>query len=108
MFQNLLSNALKYSKADVPPNIDINASKVTENEKQYHLISVKDNGIGFEQQYEEKIFQMFSRLHGRHEYSGTGVGLSIAKKVMENHNGFIRVQSEPGIGSDFKIYLPVD
>lgn len=108
LFQNLLSNALKYSKADVPPYIDITASELIEYDKLYYMISVKDNGIGFEQEYEEKIFQMFSRLHGRHEYSGTGVGLSIVKKVIENHNGFIRVVSEPGAGSTFKIFLPAD
>jgi light-regulated signal transduction histidine kinase (bacteriophytochrome) len=107
VFQNLISNALKYSKENVPPQIDITADVVEENGKTYYVITVKDNGIGFEQQYEEKIFQMFSRLHGRNEYTGTGVGLSIAKKVMENHNGFIRVESEPGIGSAFKVYLPL-
>lgn len=108
VFQNLLSNALKYSKPDITPQIDITASQVRQNDKDYHMISVRDNGIGFEQIYEEKIFQMFSRLHGRSEYSGTGVGLSIVKKVIENHNGFIRVESEPGIGSNFKIYLPFE
>lgn len=108
VFQNFLSNALKYSKADVTPHIEITADTAKENDRLYHVISVKDNGIGFEQQYEEKIFQMFSRLHGRHEYGGTGVGLSIAKKVIENHNGFIRVTSEPGVGSEFKVYLPAE
>ncbi|MGZ5189895.1 MAG: ATP-binding protein [Flavisolibacter sp.] len=108
VFQNLLSNALKYSKTDVPPRIEITANEVTEHGRLYHLISVKDNGIGFEQQYEERIFQMFSRLHGRSEYNGTGVGLSIVKKVIENHNGFIRVESKPGVGSTFNIYLPVE
>jgi len=107
LFQNLLSNSLKYSKAGVPPQIDITAEQTHSNDKSYHLIKVKDNGIGFEQQYEDKIFQMFSRLHGKSEYSGTGVGLSIAKKVVENHNGFIRVQSKSGEGSTFEIYLPV-
>jgi PAS domain S-box-containing protein len=107
LFQNLLSNSLKYSKAGVPAQIDITAEQTHSNDKSYHLIKVKDNGIGFEQQYEDKIFQMFSRLHGKSEYSGTGVGLSIAKKVVENHNGFIRVQSKSGEGSTFEIYLPV-
>jgi PAS domain S-box-containing protein len=107
LFQNLISNALKYSKRDVPPRITISASRVIENEKAYHLIAVKDNGIGFNQEYAEKIFQMFTRLHGKGEYSGTGVGLSIAKKVVDNHHGFIKAKSQPGEGSTFEIYLPV-
>jgi light-regulated signal transduction histidine kinase (bacteriophytochrome) len=108
LFQNLISNALKYSKSDVTPQIIITASTVTENGKAYHLISVQDNGIGFEPEYAERIFQMFTRLHGKGEYSGTGVGLSIAKKVAENHNGFIRAESLPGKGSTFSVYLPVE
>ncbi|RYG22472.1 MAG: GHKL domain-containing protein [Chitinophagaceae bacterium] len=107
LFQNLLSNALKYSKVEESPKIDITASVFTESGTTYHVILVKDNGIGFEQQYADKIFQMFSRLHGKAEYSGTGVGLSIVKKVVENHHGFIRVKSSPGVGSTFEIYLPV-
>jgi PAS domain S-box-containing protein len=107
LFQNLISNALKYSKRDVPPHIVISASKVRENEKAYHLIAVKDNGIGFDPEYADKIFQMFTRLHGKGEYSGTGVGLSIAKKVVENHNGFIKAKSQVGQGSTFEIYLPI-
>jgi PAS domain S-box-containing protein len=108
VFQNLISNALKYSKRDVPPHITIMASEVTENEKAYHLIAVKDNGIGFEQEYADKIFQMFTRLHGKAEYSGTGVGLSIVKKVLENHNGFIKAESTPGEGSTFAVLLPAE
>jgi len=107
LLQNLLSNAVKYSKADAQPVIEITGSKTEENGKPYHLITVKDNGIGFPQEYSEKIFQMFTRLHNRNEYSGTGVGLSIAKKVIENHNGTIRAQSLIGEGSTFYILLPV-
>lgn len=107
LFQNLITNALKYSKAEVPPCIDIAASKVTESERPYHRIAVTDNGIGFDQEYAEKIFQMFARLHGKAQYSGTGVGLAIVKKVVQNHNGFVRVESAVGKGSVFKIYLPV-
>ena len=108
LFQNLLSNALKYSKGDVPPVIDITAEEVEKAGRHYYLINVSDNGIGFDQQYAEKIFQMFSRLHGKTQYSGTGVGLSIVKKVVQNHEGFIKVKSEQGIGSTFEIYLPLD
>lgn len=107
LFQNLLSNAIKYSTPGVQPLIEIAATLVQENNTAYHLITVKDNGIGFSEEYSLKIFQMFTRLHGKNEYSGTGVGLSIVKKVVENHNGFIRVESVPGKGSVFKIYLPV-
>jgi signal transduction histidine kinase len=107
LFQNLLSNALKYSKADVPPQILITAGHSERGGKLYHTIKVSDNGIGFEPEYADKIFQMFTRLHGKAEYSGTGVGLSIVKKVVENHDGFIEVENEPGEGSTFEIYLPV-
>ncbi len=106
LFQNLISNALKYGKADTPPHIVIRAEMAEQNQKQFHIIIIEDNGIGFEQQYEDKIFQMFTRLHAKHEYSGTGVGLSIVKKVVDNHNGFIRVESRPGEGSVFSVYLP--
>jgi PAS domain S-box-containing protein len=106
LFQNLISNAIKYSKATVQPVIEITASEAIEPEGTYHSISVKDNGIGFDQTYSDQIFQMFSRLHGKNEYSGTGVGLSIVKKVVENHNGFIKVESKPGQGSTFTVFLP--
>lgn len=106
LFQNLVSNAIKYSKAGVPPQINITATVGEEEGKLYHIIHVKDNGIGFAQAYAEKIFQMFQRLHGKGEYSGTGVGLSIVKKVVENHGGFIRVKSAPNEGATFRVYLP--
>ncbi len=118
LFQNLLGNALKYSKPGEPPQISINSRTVTGADvpldlpaqqagKSYYLIEVADNGIGFEQQYAHKIFGMFQRLHGRSEYAGTGVGLSIARKVVENHKGYIWAESEPGKGSSFKVLLPV-
>lgn len=107
LFQNLIGNALKYSKAGERPRIEISAAEAEENKTRYNVISVKDNGIGFAQEYADKIFQMFARLHGKQEYSGTGVGLSIVKKAVENHKGFIRVQSEVGVGSVFEIYLPI-
>lgn len=117
LFQNLVGNALKYSKTGVQPRVLIRAKKVNgaevpiqlpadKLEKMYHLIEVEDNGIGFEQQYAERIFGMFQRLHGRSEYAGTGVGLSIARKVAENHGGFIWAESTPGEGSTFKVLLP--
>jgi signal transduction histidine kinase len=106
VFQNLIGNALKYSKKNELPVIRIQSKEVEEKGQSYHLISIEDNGIGFEQEFAEKIFQMFTRLHGRSEYAGTGVGLAIVKKVVENHNGFIRVESTPGKGSTFFVYLP--
>ena len=116
LFQNLVANALKYNRPGVAPHITISASLVdgdgsgrSEEEAavKYHLIEVSDNGIGFDPAESERIFQMFQRLHGNTEYSGTGVGLSIVKKVAENHNGRIEAEGRPGEGSIFKLYLPV-
>ena len=107
LFQNLLSNALKYSKEDVAPSIQITAKESAENGQLFCVVSVMDNGIGFEQEHAEKIFQMFTRLRGKSEYSGTGVGLSIAKKVVENHGGVIKAESKLGEGAVFKIYFPI-
>ncbi len=106
MFQNLVSNALKYRKPGEAPHITIQASTATDNGQPYHLIEVADNGIGFEQKYVERIFKMFTRLHGKNEYAGSGVGLSIVRKVIENHHGIIRAEGVPGVGSTFKVYLP--
>lgn len=107
LLQNLISNSLKYSRPGVAPQIDVAAGIAEEEGRRYHLISIKDNGIGFEQEYAQKIFQMFARLHGKHEYSGTGVGLAIAKRVVDNHHGFIRAEGVPGKGAAFYVYLPV-
>jgi PAS domain S-box-containing protein len=106
LFTNLLSNAIKFSKPGIPPKIEV---KLVEDEKDsgngYHII-VKDNGIGFEEEYKEKIFEIFQRLHGRSEYSGTGIGLAIVKKIVENHHGTIHAASTPGEGSTFHLLLP--
>jgi signal transduction histidine kinase len=116
LFQNLVGNALKYSKPGVAPLITVHASIVPGDEPsisqngsrtKYHLIEVTDNGIGFDPAESERIFQMFQRLHGNAEYRGTGVGLSIVKKVAENHNGKIEAEGRPGEGATFKVYLPV-
>ena len=113
LFYNLLTNALKYVRPDVAPKITISANVVDgdvpglEPERKYHEIAVSDNGIGFDQEQSERIFQMFQRLHGKAEYEGTGVGLSIAKKVVENHDGKIIAEGKRGEGAVFKFYLPV-
>ncbi|HEX8315441.1 MAG TPA: ATP-binding protein [Flavisolibacter sp.] len=118
LFQNLLGNAIKYSKPGVAPEVQIRTRIVrgaetpkplsgVEADKQFHLIEIIDNGIGFEQKDADRIFHVFTRLHGNAEYRGTGVGLSIARKVVENHNGYIWADSEPGKGSAFRILLPV-
>jgi signal transduction histidine kinase len=109
LFANLLSNALKFSRAGVRPHIRVAALKenLTEEEvREGNQIIVEDNGIGFDEEYKEKIFELFQRLHGRSEYAGTGIGLAIVKKIVENHNGSIYATSVPGQGSTFHISLP--
>jgi hypothetical protein len=119
LFQNLISNALKYGKPGVLPEVGISANIIRGSEtalslkgeqaaKRYHHIRIKDNGIGFKQEDAERIFNVFTRLHGKEEYKGTGVGLSIARKVVENHNGFIWAESAPGEGAIFNVLLPAD
>lgn len=95
LFQNLIGNALKFSKEQ--PRIHISVKE----DKNYHIFKVKDNGIGIEPQYFNKIFQIFQRLQPREEYGGTGIGLAICKRIVERHGGKIWVESEPGKGSEF-------
>ena len=115
LFVNLISNSLKYSKEDVAPVIKISTGKIEAEEKfndivlsdkKYHKIIVSDNGIGFKQEFSEKIFQLFKRLETEMDYAGTGLGLAICKKIIENHNGFIKADGIPGTGAIFTIYLP--
>jgi PAS domain S-box-containing protein len=115
LFTNLFSNALKFSKKDVPPVIVVSATPVSSKDggsigliagKSYEHITVKDNGIGFESVYNKKVFEIFQRLHGRAEYSGTGIGLAICKKIVDNHNGVILAEGEKDVGATFHIYLP--
>jgi PAS domain S-box-containing protein len=103
LFSNLISNSLKYSRKEVPPRIQI--ALTSANGKV--VISVKDNGIGFEEQYKEKIFELFERLHTRDKFPGTGIGLSICKRITELHQGTISAQSEPNEYSIFEVTLPL-
>ena len=115
LFTNLISNSIKYCKPDVTPHITITSKRIHGNEidhaaadkdVEYHAIKIADNGIGFEAEDAAKIFEAFKRLHGRSEYSGTGIGLSIVKKIVTNHQGFIVAEGKPGIGATFTIYFP--
>ena len=80
--------------------------RVPDNKEKYYKITFRDNGIGFKQEYAERIFGLFNRLHNKDEYIGTGIGLSICKKIVENHHGFIFAEGKPDIGSEFTVYLP--
>ncbi|NRR92826.1 CHASE3 domain-containing protein [Winogradskyella undariae] len=115
LFINLISNSLKYSREGVAPVIKIKHQEILSNDveflqkslfKYHHKIIFKDNGIGFEQTYSKKIFDLFNRLHGKSEYSGTGIGLAICKKIVDNHQGVIIAEGNPGVGATFTIYLP--
>ncbi|TPD67261.1 ATP-binding protein [Flavobacterium microcysteis] len=111
LLTNLISNGIKYSKADVPPVIKINAELVSSEEftgKKFWKLDIADNGIGFPQEYEQQIFELFKRLHGRSDYEGTGIGLAICKKIVQKHDGFIRAHGIPGVGSVFSVYLPAE
>ncbi|MCE7040420.1 PAS domain-containing protein [Dyadobacter sp. CY312] len=118
LFLNLIGNALKFRKPDVMPVIKISSRIirvtdlpplviVTRTAAEYHRIDVTDNGIGFDQQFANRIFQLFQRLHGKSQYSGTGIGLAICERVATNHGGGISATSQPGHGATFSVFLPV-
>ena len=113
LLTNLISNSMKFSKPDVLPHIVIENSFAAENEtpdgapgQQYVKITITDNGIGFDSQYNIRIFEVFQRLHMLKDYPGTGIGLAIVKKIVENHHGFITAESELNEGAVFTIFLP--
>lgn len=115
LFTNLVSNALKFRKPDAPPAIEIASSAVTKSEmeklhlpsgKDFVRITVRDYGIGFEDAYATQIFQIFQRLHGKSEYPGSGIGLAICKKIVDNHSGLLYAEGNPGTGAHFHVVLP--
>ena len=124
VLNNLLTNAIKFAKSDVAPVIKIigfsgnsadfkteiaklTTAKLLKN-KMYCRITVSDNGIGFNPKYSDKIFEVFQRLHVKEDYPGTGIGLAIVKKIVQNHNGIITVVSKPDNGATFNLYLPLE
>jgi len=115
LFENLFLNSLKYKRSGIAPSISIESSLVDKTKvkksgfkkaNQYYRIIFRDNGLGFEQTYADKIFQLFQRVHASHSDENTGIGLTICKKIIENHNGFIRATSQVNRGTLFEIYFP--
>jgi light-regulated signal transduction histidine kinase (bacteriophytochrome) len=115
LMKNLIGNSLKFSKPGNPPEISINGeikkgahlSKNLVPYKKYFHISIHDNGIGFEPQYSERIFEVFQRLHTKDEYSGSGIGLAICKQIVKNHNGMISATGTLREGACFDLFIPV-
>lgn len=114
LFSNLIGNSLKFTTerpeirvtGSIESGRDIPAAPAELAARNYHHIRVQDNGIGFEPEFSQKIFTLFQRLHRKHEYAGTGIGLSIVKKIVEQHEGFVSAESHPGQGATFHIWLP--
>ncbi|WEK34349.1 MAG: PAS domain-containing protein [Candidatus Pseudobacter hemicellulosilyticus] len=115
LLQNLISNSLKFALPGTPPLISIRGQVIRGSsmpaflapDKIYCHLQISDNGIGFDPQYKDRIFEVFQRLHGREQYQGTGIGLAIVKKIVENHAGIINASSTPGQGARFDVYFPV-
>jgi signal transduction histidine kinase len=116
LLQNLIGNALKFHRPETPPVVRIEGKVVGENGQNgdgasprtpYCELAIRDNGIGFDEVFLDKIFEVFQRLHGRNEYEGTGMGLAICRKIAERHFGSITARSAPGEGSTFIVRLPV-
>ncbi|WP_394774224.1 PAS domain S-box protein [Flavobacterium sp.] len=115
LLHNLVGNALKFSKKNIPPVIDIKAKSIKGSDikqdinyldKIYYHLQISDNGIGFDAEYKERIFEVFQRLNTESEFAGTGIGLAIVKKIVENHKGFITASGEKNKGATFDIYIP--
>ncbi len=117
VFTNIISNSIKYHQDNTPPIIEISSelfeksnskNNTLQRKTKYYIIRIKDNGIGFKQEYSEKIFTIFNRLHDNSKYAGTGIGLAICKKIIEHHKGSITAISQPGLGSTIEIILPIN
>jgi signal transduction histidine kinase len=113
LFQNLIANALKFHKPGVPPTVRVRSAPLGPDTGgpppgAGWRLTVADDGIGFEPQYAEQIFELFQRLHGRSEYEGTGIGLAVCKKIVDRHGGTIRADGRPGHGATFVIDLPLN
>ena len=102
LFQNLIANGIKFHRPEERPRVHISVTHASGR----CTLSVSDNGIGIEPQYQERIFALFQRLHTRADYPGTGIGLAICKKIVERHGGQICIESEPGRGTTFRFTLP--
>ena len=115
VLENIIENALKFYNPETKPLIIINGAHVKYDENikfnyvmpiDYYHISICDNGIGFDNDYKNKIFDLFQRLNNKEDYDGTGIGLTMARKIIENHNGFINATGELAKGATFNIYIP--
>ncbi len=107
LLQNLITNSLKFARQGIPPRILIGCTEEIQGNDVFCKITVSDNGIGFEQEYAERIFTLFQRLNDKKLYSGTGIGLAIAKRILDNHKGYITATGTPNQGATFHIYIPV-
>lgn len=107
LFQNLVGNALKFRREGVAPLVEVEAAVERLPDGEFVRIEVRDNGIGFDPRYEDRIFQIFQRLHGKSEFEGTGIGLAICKKIADRHDGRIRALGKPGEGAVFVVELPL-
>jgi len=105
LMQNLIGNGLKYHGVE-PPHVHVSAEPGLK--KNEWIVSVRDNGIGIDAKYFERIFEIFKRLHDQTEYPGTGIGLAVCRRVVERHGGVIWLESEPGHGSNFRFSIPAD
>lgn len=106
LFQNLLGNALKFHRKDVAPVVSISSTDCIMDDRPHISVEVRDNGVGFDTKYLDRIFAVFQRLHDKNDYEGTGIGLAVCRKIIERHGGTITADSQPGEGSVFTINLP--